>query len=262
MQVRLVRGRLFQAREPEPVAVVSEGFARRAFPHDEALGKTIRIGIPSGDPLTIIGIVNDTRRASLEAAPFAQVYQLAAHSTSFWPDRLLIRAAGPTDRFVSAMQQAVRETDPALPLANIRTLDDVAARSLAPRRFNLELLGGFAVIALLLAAVGIYGLLSELVAQRRSEIGLRVALGADPPAIVRLVTVGALRAVVAGVLLGLAGAWSVHRLLQQFAFEVSPTAPSVFVGTAVTLTLLACAAAYLPARRATRIDPIVTLRAE
>jgi putative ABC transport system permease protein len=198
-------------------------------------------------------VVEDTRRVSLEAAPWAQVYQLAAQSTSFWPDRLLIRTSGPPERFVSAMQGAIRDIDPAIPLANIRTLDQVASRSLAPRRFTLQLLGGFAVIALVLAAIGIYGLLSELVAQRRSEIGVRLALGAEPRAIVGLVTAGALRAV---------GAWAASQLIRQFTFQVSPSSPWVFAGTAVLLTVVACVAAYVPARRATRIDPIVALRAE
>jgi len=244
------------------VAVVSEGFARKAFPDADPLGRTIRIGLPTGDPLTIVGVVEDTRRVSLEAAAWAQVYQLAAQSTSFWPDRLLIRTSGPPERFVSAMQGAIRDIDPAIPLANIRTLDQVASRSLAPRRFTLALLGGFAVIALVLAAIGIYGLLSELVAQRRSEIGVRVALGAEPRSIVGLVTAGALRAVAIGIVLGLAGAWAASQLLRQFAFQVSPSSPWVFAGTSVLLTVVAGVAAYVPARRATRIDPIVALRAE
>ena len=205
MRIRLVRGRLFDARETTPVAVVSEGFARKAFPGRDPLGRTIRIGLPTGDPLTIVGVVEDTRRVSLEAAPFAQVYQSAAQSRSFWPDRLLVRTSGPPERFVSAMQGAVRDIDAAIPLANLRSLDQVASRSLAPRRFTLELLAGFAVIALTLAAIGIYGLLSELVAQRRAEIGVHVALGAEPRAIVGLVTAGALRAVAVGIALGPCG---------------------------------------------------------
>jgi putative ABC transport system permease protein len=262
LRIQLLRGRLFDANESTPVAVVSEGFARKAFQDIDPLGRTIRIGLPTGDPLTIVGVVEDTRRVSLEAAPWAQVYQLAAQSTSFWPDRLLIRTSGPPERFVSAMQGAIRDIDPAIPLANIRTLDQVASRSLAPRRFTLQLLGGFAVIALVLAAIGIYGLLSELVAQRRSEIGVRLALGAEPRAIVGLVTAGALRAVAIGIVLGLAGAWAASQLIRQFTFQVSPSSPWVFAGTAVLLTVVACVAAYVPARRATRIDPIVALRAE
>lgn len=262
MRIHLLRGRLFDAHESTPVAVVSEGFARKAFPETDPLGRTIRIGLPSGDPLTIVGVVADTRRVSLEAAPFAQVYQLAAQSTSFWPDRLLIRVSGPPERFAAAMQGAIRDIDPAIPLANIRTLDQVASRSLAPRRFTLELLGGFAVIALVLAAIGIYGLLSELVAQRRAEIGVRVALGAEPRAIVALVTAGALRAVAIGIALGLAGAWTASQAIRQFAFEVSASSPTVFIGATVLLTMVACIAAYVPARRATRIDPIAALRTE
>jgi predicted permease len=262
MRIQLVRGRLFEVSEATPVAVVSEGFARKAFPGVDPLGRTIRIGLPTGDRLTIIGVVEDTRRMSLEAAPFAQVYQHAAQSTSFWPDRLLIRTSGGPERFAAVMQAAIRDIDPAIPLANVRTLDQVAARSLAPRRFTLELLGGFAVIALILAAIGVYGLLSELVAQRRAEIGVRVALGAEPRAIVGLVTAGALRAVSIGLVIGLAGAWAAGQVLRQFAFEVSPSSPAVFAGTAVLLAIVAGAAAFVPARRATRIDPIVALRVE
>jgi predicted permease len=262
MRIELVRGRLFDASESTPVAVVSEGFARKAFPGVDPLGRTIRVGLPTGDPLTIIGVVEDTRRMSLEAAPFAQVYQHAAQPASFWPDRLLIRVSGPPEQFAAMMQAAIRDVDPAIPLANLRTLDQVATRSLASRRFTLELLGGFAVIALILAAIGIYGLLSELVAQRRAEIGVRVALGAEPRAIVGLVTAGALRAVSIGLAIGLAGAWAAGHVLRQFAFEVSPSSPAMLGGTAALLAIVAAAAAFIPARRATRIDPIVALRAE
>jgi predicted permease len=262
MRIQLVRGRLFDAAEPTPVAVVSEGFARKAFPGVDPLGRTIRIGLPTGDPLTIIGVVEDTRRMSLEAAPFAQVYQHAAQPASFWPDRLLIRTSRPPDQFAAEMQAAIRDIDPAIPLANVRTLDQVATRSLASRRFTLQLLGGFAVIAVMLAAIGIYGLLSELVAQRRAEIGVRVALGAEPRAIVGLVTAGALRAVSIGLVIGLAGAWAAGQVLRQFAFEVSPSSPAVFGGTAALLAIVASVAAFVPARRATRIDPIVALRTE
>jgi ABC-type antimicrobial peptide transport system permease subunit len=262
LRVQLLRGRLFEANESTPVAVVSESFARKAFPGIEPLGRTIRIGLPTGDPLTIVGVVEDTRLVSLETAPYAQVYQHAAQSSSFWPDRLLVRGSGPAERFVSAMQHAVRDIDPALPLGNIRTLEMVAERSLAGRRFNLQLLGGFAAIALVLAGVGIYGLLAELVAQRRSEIGVRVALGAEPRAIVALVTAGAIRAVALGTVLGLGAAWGSSRVLQQFAYEVSPTSPALFAATSALLMAVACLAAYLPAYRATRIDPIAALKLE
>jgi hypothetical protein len=204
--ITLRSGRLFQTHEPEPVAIVSEGYARRAFPGQSPLGKIIRVGLPTGDRLLVIGVVADSRRVSLERESFGQVYQPVQQSTYFAPSRLLVRTTASIDVTATAIRHVVSETDRLQPIANIRALDDVVTRSLGSRRFNLFLLGGLASIALLLSSIGVYGLLAQSVAGRRPEIGVRIVLGAKPNAIVRLITSSAIRSVGIGVLLGLTGA--------------------------------------------------------
>ncbi len=262
LDIQVLRGRPFASREPQPVAIVSQSFARRAFRDADPLGRTIRVGIPTGLALTVIGVVEDTRYVTLEAPPYGQVYQLATQEGAFIPNRLLVRASGPLDPVVNAMHASVKAVDPAQPVSEMRTLDGVAARSLSARRFNMGLLGGFAAIALLLAGIGVYGLLAELVAQRRGEIGVRMALGAKPGSIVRLITASAMKAVVVGIVAGCATAWALSAVLRRFAYGVSPTEPWLYIGAAAVLTTAALCAAAIPSRRATRIDPAIALRAE
>jgi putative ABC transport system permease protein len=260
--ITLRSGRLFQTREPEPVAIVSEGYARRAFPGQSPLGKIIRVGLPTGDRLLVIGVVADSRRVSLERESFGQVYQPVQQSTYFAPSRLLVRTTAPIDVTATAIRRVVSETDRLQPIANIRALDDVVTRSLGSRRFNLFLLGGFASIALLLSSIGVYGLLAQLVAGRRPEIGVRIVLGAKPNAIARLITSSAIRSVGIGVLLGLTGAALGSRAIAQFVYGISPTEPFLYVAAAVLLIAVACLAALVPVRRALRVDPIKVLRAD
>jgi putative ABC transport system permease protein len=262
LDIQVLRGRPFASREPQPVAIVSQSFARRAFRDADPLGRTIRVGLPTGLELTVIGVVEDTRYVTLEAPPYGQVYQLATQEGAFIPNRLLVRASAPLDPVVKAMQTAVKAVDASQPLSAIRTLDGVAARSLSARRFNMGLLGGFAAIALLLAAIGVYGLLAELVAHRRGEIGVRMALGAKPGSIVRLITASAMKAVVMGIVAGCATAWALGAVLRRFAYGVSPTEPWLYIGAAAVLTTAALCAAAIPSRRAARIDPATALRAE
>jgi ABC-type antimicrobial peptide transport system permease subunit len=242
--------------------MVSDTFARRAFPGRDAVGQVIRLGLPTGERLTIVGVVADSRRVSLETAPFGQVYEPAAQSAYFVPTRVLVRSTAPLDDVVATLTRAVRAIDPAQPVANVRTLDAVVSRSVASRRFTVTLIGGFAVTALLLAGVGLYGLLAQVVAQRQSEIGLRMALGASPGSVVWLVTRDALRAVLIGVPCGLAGSWAASRLLSRFVYGVSLGDPRIALGVVLTIALITAAAAFVPTRRATRLDPLTTLRSE
>ncbi len=262
LRLKLLRGRLFDAHEGEPVTIVSDSFARGAFPGRDAVGQVIRIGVPTGERLTIVGVVADSRRVSLEAVPFAQVYEPANQSAYFMPTRLLVRSTAPIDGVASALIGAVRDVDPAQPVANLRTLDAVVARSVAARRFTVTLIGGFAIMALLLAGVGLYGLLAQVVAQRQSEIGVRMALGASPGSVIWLVTRDAVRAVAIGVPCGLAGSWAVSRLLSRFFYGVSLGDPRIIGGAVLAIALITVIAGLLPTRRATRLDPLTTLRAE
>jgi len=262
LRIQLQHGRLFEPRETEPVAVVSEGFARKAWPGQDAVGKVIHIGLPSGEPLTVVGVVADSRRLSLEVEPYAQVYQLAHQSEYFAPTRLLIRTSAPASMIATALATAIRSVDSSQPVGNVRWLADVVARSLSARRFNLLLLGGFAIIAIALAAIGVYGLLTQLVAGRRAEIGLRMVLGAEPRGVVRLITRGVLSLVTIGILLGLGAAWLGSRVVAGFVFGVSAADPAIYAGASLLVLVLATVAALMPIRRAMRIDPITVLRSE
>jgi ABC-type antimicrobial peptide transport system permease subunit len=175
---------------------------------------------------------------------------------------VVLRTQGAPDGLAAAARAAVREVDSDQPIANVRTLEQVVSDSVAPRRFNLLLLGIFAVLALLLSAVGIYGVTAYSISQRTRELGLRMALGAQRQGVLGLVLKEAASLAGLGVLLGLAGAFVLTRLMASLLYGVGSTDPLTFVAVAVVLTLIALFAAYLPGRRATRVDPIVALKAE
>ncbi len=262
LRIPLLQGRLFAEREQLPVAIVSEDFARRAWPGEDPVGRRIHQGTRGGELLDVIGVVGEARQTSLEGGISGQVYRASSQTDVFAPGKLLVRTHVPPASVAGAARQAIHAVDPAQPVAGVRTLDDILERSLSRRRFDLALLGSFAVVAFVLAAIGIYGLLSQVVSQRTQEIGVRMVLGARRGAVIRLILGTALRAVGAGVALGLAGAWAASRLLQSLVFEVSTSDPAVYVGMALALVAVAACAAWLPARRAARVDPMVALRSE
>ena len=262
LRVPLRAGRVFAAHEAEPVAVVSEGFARRAFPGQEAVGRTLRVGLASGELLTVVGVVAESRRRTVDAATLPQIYRPAQQDADFPVARLMFRADGDPAAAVDALRVAVRELDRAQPVGEVRRLEDVVARATGGRRFLLWVLGVFAAVAALLAGVGIYGLLAQGIALRRGEIGVRVALGAAPRRIARLVSGGALATVVVGVGIGLLAAWVGSSVLARFAFGVSASEPALYAAAAALLLLVAAVAAYVPVRRAVRVDPMLVLRAE
>jgi putative ABC transport system permease protein len=189
-------------------------------------------------------------------------YRQAATYPAFSPRDLIIRASGEPTSLVPAVRQAIREVDPYQPLAYIRTMDEVLNRVTAERRMGMILLTAFAALALLLAALGIYGVLSYFVVQHTSEIGVRMALGAQPGDVLRLVIGKGMRLALLGVGLGLVGAFTLTGLMKSLLFEVQATDPLTFGLIALLLTLVALVACYIPARRATRVDPLVALRYE
>jgi putative ABC transport system permease protein len=267
MGIPLLAGREFTARdtaEAPKVAIVSERIEREYFPGGPAaaLGRRVRVSDP-GEWLTVVGVVADIRQRGLDQdvkpmiyAPFQQDRSGFVRFVSF-----VARTATPAS-VVEGIRTEVRRAAPDLPIESTLTMDEAVAASVAPPRFRMLLLALFAVAATLIATCGIYGLMAYAVTQRRREIGVRMALGADRRDVLRLVLTRAFRIVVAGVVVGLAGAAGVTRVLQTFLFGVTPTDPIAF--TIVTLLLMAVGlmAAWLPARRATRIDPCVALRAE
>lgn len=272
MGIPLLAGREFTAQDTagaSKVAIVSERIVREYFPggSGEALGRRVRMGImrADGEWLTVVGVVADIRQQGLDQdvkpmiyAPFQQerAAPFLLRFVSF-----VARTATP-DSVIEGVRAEIRRAAPDLPIAGTLTMDEAVAASVAGPRFRTLLLALFAAAATLIAACGIYGLMAYAVAQRRREIGVRMALGATRRDVLRLVLARALRIVVAGLIAGLVGAAAVTRVLQTFLFGVTPTEPIVF--TSVTLLLLAVGllAAWIPARRATRIDPWSALRAQ
>jgi len=269
MGIPLLAGREFTARdtaEAPKVAIVSERIAREYFPGGpgEALGRRVRLS-DRGEWLTVVGVVADIRQMGLDQEVQPMLYvPFQQERSDFFVLRFVsfvVRTATPAS-VVEGIRAEIRHAAPDLPIESTMTMDEAVAASVAPPRFRMLLLLLFAMTATLIATCGIYGLMAYAVTQHRREIGVRMALGAERRDVLRLVLTRALRIVVAGLIVGLAGAAGVTRVLQTFLFGVTPTDPIAF--TIVTLLLMAVGlmAAWLPARRATRIDPCAALRAE
>jgi hypothetical protein len=260
--VPLLRGRLPASRESEPVVAISESMVRRLWPDGaDPIGRRVHMGLTSGQLFTVVGIVGDIRNNSLERRPGYQVWM--PHSSGYFTARrLAVRALVPPAALAPALRDVLGELDPELALANIRTMDDLVRTATAPRRFTLLLLGGFASIALILSVVGIYGVLAHLVAQRAREIGIRRALGAGTAHITRVIAGSTGLAILIGTGAGLLGAWGLSSVVASLLFEMSATDPRAYAGVALLVGVAAALAAWPPARRATRLDPLRALRQE
>jgi putative ABC transport system permease protein len=245
------------------VAVVSEGLVRRVFPGDIPLGKRLQVAIgrSEGMNVEIVGVVGDIKFASLDAETRPAVYvplpQLSIGLATF-----VARTNMDPMSLTSSVSAAVRSIDPELPLADVRSMREVVDSTLARSRTVSVLLTAFATIALVLAAVGVYGVMAYSVSQRTQEIGVRMALGATIESVFRMVLGQALKLVVAGVVAGLVVAALLTRLLESLLFETEPLDPVTFAATALALMVVATFASYVPARRGTRIAPTEALRAE
>jgi len=242
------------------VAIVNRSFARRYFPGGNAVGKHFHRGGGSS-PTTIVGVVRDVRYESLETAPPLQIYTPLWQGGARGPS-LVARTSLPPDRLASDMRAALREIDPALALADIRSMDQLVSSAAALRRFETTLLVAFGGIALFLSLVGLYGLLSYSVERRTAEMGIRMALGAQPSHVLRLVLKQGSALAWTGIALGLVCAWAVTRAMASLLFEVTPTDALSFVSAAVLFIAVAMAACCAPALRATRVDPMTALRHE
>ena len=273
--VRIVSGRPLSDADTlvsEPVVVVNETMARRYWPGEDPIGRRLAWGNPTthGAWMRIVGVIGDIKQAGLAAPtepqtwqPWAQVSDQALGSNVvgiFRSMRLMVRSQVPPASLASAIRERVRVLDPALPVTEVQTLDDVVAASAAPQRFNATLLGGFAGIALLLAAVGIGGVLAITVSRRTQEIGVRLALGADAAGVVRMVIRQGMTLVAAGLAIGLPIAFATTRMLTSLLFETTPHDLVAFTGATSVLCLVACAACAAPAVRASRVDPMRALR--
>jgi putative ABC transport system permease protein len=271
MSVPVVRGRGLDERDGEGtprVGVINQTMARRHFAGQDPIGQRLTLDDDATEPLEIVGVVGDVRHFGLDAEPQPELYLSYAQATPLfwkWQDRslnLVLRTAGDPADVAPAVRGLVRGADPDLPVIALRPMTQVMADSLATRRVYMRLLALFAALALALAAVGIYGVLSYAVARRTGEVGLRMALGATRADVLRLVVGEGLKLTGAGIILGLVAAVGLTRVLVALLFEVSPTDPLTFAAVACLLAAVAVLASYLPAHRATRVDPLVALRYE
>ena len=265
MGIPLLQGRLFEGLDGEDgrrVLIVSRAMVQQLFPSEDPLGKRLHISWDGEGPDEIVGVVGDVKHAGLDVEPRPMVY---------WPHRrdafpfftIVVRSdAAATANLGAAAIAEVHAMDPDLPVFGVRLMEDIVGASVAQPRLTMALLLAFAALAAMLAAVGIYGLLTYWVSQRTREIGIRIAIGADPQRVMRLVLGQSLALIGLGLGLGMAGAITLSRVLDSLLFEVSATDPATLVTVSGLMLALGLVACYAPARRATRIDPALALRAE
>jgi predicted permease len=266
MGIRLLRGRTFVENDDpkgEPILIVNQELARQYFGSADPIGRHVRFGgAASANPwMRIVGVVGNVLSDRVEQAPRPMLYRPLTQASSL-SMAIVVRTSGDPARLAEPLTRAVRDADPDQPTHSVRSMADVQAAATASRRFAMQLVGGFALLALVLAAIGIYGVMAYLVSQRTREIGIRMALGARPASVVGLVMSYALALAVGGVLVGIVGAAVLTRLIAGMLFGVSPSDPLTFATIALTLIATALAATLTPARRAARVDPMVALRAE
>jgi predicted permease len=265
MGIPLLQGRDFSARDDTvapPVLVVNQAFARKYFPGEDVIGKRIQPG--AGRPPTmreIVGVVGDAKQAVLgtDADP---IYYFPHKQLAWGIGTVVLRTAVPPLEVESAVRAALASLDRQVPMRQIRTGEGLSAAMMAPARFQTVLMGSFAAIALLLTVTGLYGVLSYMVAKRRREIGVRIALGAGRGGVIGIVLRRAALLVTAGLILGSAGAFGVGRLLSNVLFGVPAGIPIIVAGACCVMAITTSVAAFVPAARAASVDPIEALRSE
>jgi predicted permease len=267
MGTTVVQGRDFSPidrSDSDPVAIVNQRFAHHYWPGTSPIGKCIDLGSNERPAChTVVGVVADAKYAQIEEKQLEAFFIPIAQSGSRFGDNvLLIRTAGDPAASVETIRRALQGLASNLPYANVETLTDVLRPHLQPRRLGAVMFGAFGVLALALAAIGLYGVISYAVAQRTHEVGIRLALGAQPSQVLRMVVRQGVLLTVLGLAIGIVGALAGARLITHFLFGVSATDPITFAGVCVALGAVAALASYIPARRAARVDPIVALRSE
>jgi putative ABC transport system permease protein len=268
MRTPLLKGRFFDSRDnlnSPRVVIVNQTLAQKIFPNQDSIGKRIDVGW--GDPgwSEIIGIVADTKQEALTAEHRSSTFMLYSQNAAlmeYLDTNLVVRTSQDPLSAVAAIRSRIQQLDPNQPLADVKTMDDVLAESLAPQRAPAWLFGGFSAIALFLASIGIYGVLSYFVVQRRQEIGVRMALGAQRSNVLRLILGQGARLIAIGVAIGIVGGLWAARTLTSLLFGVKSTDLPTFIAVSVLLASLALVACAVPALRATRVDPLVVLRNE
>jgi predicted permease len=270
MRIRVKQGRGFNSSDPggPPVAVVNEALAKRFYPDQNPVGRRIRPGFGPNSTVpwfTIVGVSENVKQGGLEAEPGTELYfnyEQGPRLVQFAPGtmNIVMRSSRSVDQLAAQIRRAVSATDPSLPIVQMRTMEAVFGDSVTRQRFLSLLLGIFASVALLLAAIGTYGILSYMVTERQREIGIRMALGAGSGQVVRLVLGQGLGMAIIGIGLGVAGALGLSRLTTSLLFGVSPADPVTFGAVAAVIGLVAIMACVVPTRRATRVDPLAAIR--
>ena len=262
--IPLLKGRDFTASDTQAtplIALINLAMARKFWPNQDPIGA--RISSDGKNWASIQGVVGDVRQDGLRAEPVPEVYISYLQDPFAWPYlTMLVRTATDPIKLVGSVQSAIWSVEKDLPIASVKTLEQIRFHSIAQPRLTALLLGVFAALALILASVGIYGVMAYSVTQRTHEMGLRMALGADVSDVLTLVVGQGMLLAMAGVALGLAGAFALTRVLERFLWGVRPTDPFTFTAVALLLAAVAMLASYIPARRATRVDPLVALRYE
>ena len=265
LDVRVIEGRLIDERDGADaprVVVVNETLARQFFPNESPLGYRLNFGRATNPFYTIVGVVHDVRERGYEPSQKPGVYLSIAQAPEVWaiPEYLVLRTHGDPEELASSARRVIASVDPAQPVMNVRTMDAILDEEVADRRQQMVLLGVFAGLALVLASLGLYGLLAYAVAQRGREIGLRIALGATPREVVTMVALRGLGLAAAGLALGVAGGWAATRAMSTVLYGVSANDPATFASAVTLLGGVALVACVVPASRAARVDPMVVLR--
>jgi putative ABC transport system permease protein len=263
MGIRLT-GRDFDARDRAGVplvVIVNEELARRTWPGQQAIGQRLRLVLSPDTTATVIGVAANVKQVTLGEAPTPQIYQPLLQAPGIF-NTIAARTTGDPDALNAAVRAALWSVDPDQPVWKMRSMDFLVRRDVAAPQFTMALTLGFALIALLLAAVGVYGTMSYAVAQRTREVGIRMALGARRVEVVRLILRRGLSVIAVALAAGLAAAFGLAPLLRQQLYGVVPLDPVTFLAVPLVLTGVALMACYLPARRAARVDPVEALRTE
>jgi predicted permease len=265
--VKLIEGRLFTESDTlsaAPVFIINETMARHYWPHESAVGH--RISFRSGPTpvwTTVVGVVADVQERGYDIAMKPGIYTPITPLDDGWsPDTLIVRTAGEPTALAPAIRRIVASIDPDQPISELRTMDEIVDLNVADRQQQMTLLGSFAALALILASIGLYGVLSYAVTQRSREIGLRMALGASAASVIRMIIARGLALTGIGLAIGLVAAWLATRAMKNLLYGVAATDPFTFGAVAFLLAFIALIACWAPARRASRVDPIVVLREE
>jgi predicted permease len=280
MRIPIVRGRSFEEtdRTGAPVAVVNEAFVRAFWKDIDPIGQRVRPRFGDQTPwVTVIGVAHDVRQGGVDRPAGTELYLLLDHLPRVFPGipagrlanmlgnasmHVMLRSALPAAALQTSIASAVREADPSLPIIRLQNMEEVVRDSVRRPRMLMQLLAGFAALALLLAGIGTYGVLSYMVTQRQREIGIRMALGAERATVLRAIMGHGLKLTAVGLVAGLAAALVLTRLMEALLFDVRPNDPATLAGVAALITAVAAAASLLPALRATRVDPIAALKDE